>query len=43
MDVFAYNWIALLYSRNKHNAVNQLYFNQIKKKKKKDQTPFEAS
>ena len=26
-----YNWVTLLYSRNQHNIVNQLYF---KKKKK---------
>ena len=23
-----YNWITLLYSRNEHNIVNQLYFNK---------------
>ena len=25
-----YNWITLLYGRNQHNIVNQLYFNKIK-------------
>ena len=29
-----YNWFTLLYSRNWHNVVNQLYSNKIKKKKK---------
>ena len=34
-----YNWITLLYSRNEHNIVNQLYFNKKKKlKKRKTQT-----
>ena len=28
-----YNWITLLYSRNQHNIVNQLYFNKINFKK----------
>ena len=23
-----YNWVTLLYSRNEHNIVNQLYFNK---------------
>ena len=23
-----YNWVTLLYSRNDHNIVNQLYFNE---------------
>ena len=27
------NWIILLYSRNEHNIVNQLYFNEKKNKK----------
>ena len=27
------NWIILLYSRNEHNIVNQLYFNEKKIKK----------
>ena len=26
-----YNWVTLLYSRNWHNIVNQLYFNNNKK------------
>ena len=26
-----YKWVTLLYSRNQHNVVNQLYFNKIKK------------
>ena len=30
-----YNWITLLYSRNQHNIVNQLYFNKINLKKYK--------
>ena len=25
--IYMYNWITLLYGRNKHNIVNQLYFN----------------
>ena len=25
-----YNWIILLYSRNKHNIINQLYLKKIK-------------
>ena len=32
-----YNWITLLYSRNDHNIVNQLYFNKTLKMKKIDQ------
>ena len=32
--VYIYNWITLLYSRNLHNNVNQLYFNEIHLKKK---------
>ena len=40
--VYMYNYITLLYSRNYHNIVNQLYFNRTLKKwkisvkKKKD-------
>ena len=30
-----YNWVTMLYSRNWHNVVNQLYFNKIKNKNKK--------
>ena len=26
-----YNWITLLYSKNQHNVVNQVYFNLKKK------------
>ena len=26
MNIYMYNWITLLYSRNEYNAVNQLYF-----------------
>ena len=28
-----YNWVTILYSRDWHNIVNQLYFNKKKKKK----------
>ena len=37
-----YNWITLLYSRNQHNIVNQLYFNlknYVKNKIKIKNTP----
>ena len=34
MDVCMYNWFTLLYSRNYHNTVNQLYFNKSEKKSK---------
>ena len=27
-----YDWVTLLYSRNWHNTVNQLYFNKNKSK-----------
>ena len=27
--MYMYNWITLLYSRNEHNTVNQLHFNNI--------------
>ena len=27
--IYMYNWITLLYCRNQHNIVNQLYFNKI--------------
>ena len=30
-----YNWITLLYSRNDHNIINQLYFNKVLKNEKK--------
>ena len=30
MYIYVYNWITLLYSRNYHNIVNQLYLNKIK-------------
>ena len=30
MDICMYNWVALLYSRNWHNIVNQLYTNKKK-------------
>ena len=30
-----YNWITFLFSRNKHNDVNQLYFNKKFSKNKK--------
>ena len=33
--IYIYNWITLLYSRNLHNKVNQLYFKEIHFKKKK--------
>ena len=31
--VYVYNWITLLYSKNEHNIVNQLYINKFLKKK----------
>ena len=34
--VCIYNWITLLYSRNYHNIVNQLYFNKTLKMDKKE-------
>ena len=37
-----YDWITLLYNRNYHSLVSQLYFNKknfFKKKKDKDKTP----
>ena len=33
--VYMYNWIALLYSKNYHKLVNQLYFNKTSKNEKK--------
>ena len=33
--VYVYNWITLLYSRNYHNIVNQLYFNKTLRIKKR--------
>ena len=33
---YMYNWIALLYTWNEHNTVNQLY-SSVKLKKKKNQ------
>ena len=35
---YIYNWISLLHSRNYHNLVNQLYFNNLKKNEKKKKT-----
>ena len=32
--MYMYKWVILLYSRNWHNIVNQLYFNKRKKKNK---------
>ena len=29
-----YNWITMLYSRNEHNTVNQIYFNFFLKSRK---------
>ena len=26
MYIYIYDWVTMLYSRNRHNAVNQLYF-----------------
>ena len=37
-----YNWITLLYSRNYHNIVNELYFNKILKNEKKNRARKEA-
>ena len=31
MCIYVNNWIILLYRRNEHNIVNQLYFNKSKK------------
>ena len=31
--LYAYKWVTLLYSRDWHNIVNQLYFNKNKKQK----------
>ena len=30
-----FDWVTLLYSRNGHNIVNQIYFNLKKKKERK--------
>ena len=30
-NVYMFDWVTLLYSRNWHNTVNQLYFNKNKK------------
>ena len=27
-NVYVYNWVAVLYSRNQHNIVNQVFFNK---------------
>ena len=35
--MYVYNWVTLLYSRDWHSIVNQLYFN-LKKLKKKEKT-----
>ena len=32
-NMYVYNRVTLLYSRNEYNIVNQLYFNKIKRKK----------
>ena len=29
IDIYRYNWITLLYTWNRQNTVNQLYFNKI--------------
>ena len=34
--MYAYSWFTLLYSRNKHNTVKQLYSNKDVKKKESD-------
>ena len=31
--VYIYDWVTMLYSRNRHNTENQLYSNKIKFKK----------
>jgi len=31
-----FDWVTLLYSRNGHNIVNQIYFNLKKKERKKE-------
>ena len=36
--VYMYNWITLLYSRNYHNLVNQIYINQTLKSEKKNRS-----
>ena len=36
--VHIFNWITLLYARNYHNIVNQLYFNKIKKNENKNRS-----
>ena len=33
--MYTYDWVTLLYSRNWHNIVNQLYFNKKENKKRK--------
>ena len=33
MYMYMCNWVMLLYRRNEHNIVNQLYFNKTGKKK----------
>ena len=35
-EIYMYNWITLLYSRNDHNLINQLYFKQTLKNEKKN-------
>ena len=30
-NIYLFNWVTLLYSRNEHNIVRQLYVNKIKK------------
>ena len=32
-NIHIYHWIAVLYTQNKNDIINQLYFNQKKKKK----------
>ena len=29
--MYIYDWVTMLYSRNRHNVVNQLYFNKNEK------------
>ena len=33
-NIYMYDWVTLLYSKNWHNTANQLYFNKKEKKKK---------
>ena len=36
--IYVYNWVTLLYGRDWHHIVNQLYFNEKKKLKTNKQT-----